>query len=77
MTLSLVVRHGCRVPEMSAELRRRLTRGLKEQLGIDVRTVNIHIRSLKGSQSVSAVPAQGSIEAEIRRLELDGDRPRF
>ncbi len=47
MTLTLVVRSGVRVPELAAEVRRRIKKQLKEQLGIDVRTVNVYITSVK------------------------------
>ena len=47
MTLTLVVRLGVRVPELAADVRRRVKRSLKEQLGIDVRTVNVYVTSVK------------------------------
>ncbi|HVY60834.1 MAG TPA: Asp23/Gls24 family envelope stress response protein [Planctomycetota bacterium] len=53
MTLTLVVRMGARVPEIAAEVRRRVKRALKEQLGIDVRTVNVNVTSVKVGQEIA------------------------
>ncbi|MFC1707344.1 Asp23/Gls24 family envelope stress response protein [Planctomycetota bacterium] len=85
MTLTLVVRYGVRVPELSTELRRRIKRGLKQELGIEVRTVNIYIKSLKGvhpqrsgytdldhtAENKALLPEPR--EPHRRRFELDGD----
>src|SRR5262245_60191809 len=54
MTLTLVVRMGARVPEIAHEVRRRVKRSLKEQLGIDVRTVNVNITSVKVGQELGS-----------------------
>lgn len=85
MTLTLVVRFGCRVPVLAAELRRRIVHGLKRELGIDVRTVNIHIKSMK----FGPAPVQDDLAAlahdaanlalpeppRNRRFELDDEAP--
>jgi uncharacterized alkaline shock family protein YloU len=72
MTLTIVMRHGARVPQVTAELRRRVQRGLKEELGIEVRTVNVHVASVKAGARIGAFE-----EAEAREpLGLPEPPPR-
>lgn len=56
MTLTVVVHAGVSVPELVSDVRGRVTLGLKRELGIDVRTVNVHVRSAKGSASSAPRP---------------------
>jgi uncharacterized alkaline shock family protein YloU len=85
MTLTLVVRMGARVPEIAAEVRRRVKRALKEQLGIDVRTVNVNITSVKGALP-EADPARGGPYEDVdpsaqgdatrrRRFDFEDEAP--
>ncbi|MHC4392676.1 MAG: Asp23/Gls24 family envelope stress response protein [Planctomycetota bacterium] len=82
MTLNIVCAHGAKIPELANELRQRLRVGLKEQLGIDVRTVNVHVKSVKLGQPFrplgedsEASAAQGfdllSHDPPRRRFELE------
>jgi uncharacterized alkaline shock family protein YloU len=79
MTLTLVVRMGARVPEIAAEVRRRVKRALKEQLGIDVRTVNVNITSVKVGQEVPPYedvdPSARGDAARPRRFDFEDDAP--
>lgn len=79
MTLTLVVRMGARVPEIAAEVRRRVKRTLKEQLGIEVRTVNVSITSVKLGQDIADYedvdPAAGRDASRPRRFEFEDEAP--
>lgn len=80
MTLTIVVRAGARVPEVAAEVRRRVKRQLKEQLGIDVRTVNITVTSVKpgcevgGYEEIDPTAARDGA-ARRHRFDFDDEVP--
>lgn len=80
MTLTLVVRLGTRLPALAAEVRRRVKQALREQLGLRVRTVNVHVRSLKGpcapqaAAGPAAAPYQDFDREALRDLQR---RPRL
>jgi uncharacterized alkaline shock family protein YloU len=78
MTITLVVRMGARVPEIAAEVRRRVKRTLKEQLGIEVRTVNINVTSVK----VGEIPPYEDVDPQAprdlsprRRFDFEDEAP--
>jgi uncharacterized alkaline shock family protein YloU len=79
MTITLVVRAGVRVPEVAAEVRRRMKKQLKEQLGIEVRTVNVYITSVKPGmdrgtyEEVDPSAASGGVKR--RRFDFDDEVP--
>ncbi len=80
MTLTLVVRMGSRVPEIAAEVRRRVKKALKEQLGIDVRTVNVNITSVKvaGDEPRQIEDLDATATRDItrkRRFDFDDEAP--
>ena len=80
MTLTLVTRLGARVPEIAAEARRRVKRALKEQLGIDVRTVNVNITSVKvGAADRGAYedvdPSAQEDRSRSRRFDFEDEAP--
>jgi len=80
MTLTLVVRMGARVPEIAAEVRRRVKKALKEQLGIDVRTVNVNITSVKvaGSEPREVEDLDPMAARDVtrrRRFDFDEEAP--
>lgn len=72
MTLTIVARAGARVPEVAAEVRRRVKKQLKEQLGIDVRTVNVTVTSVKPGCDL---PAFEEVDPSASRGAVR--RPRF
>jgi uncharacterized alkaline shock family protein YloU len=47
MNIRLVVRYGVSIPELSDQLRERISRALKTMCGIEVRTINIYVESIK------------------------------
>jgi uncharacterized alkaline shock family protein YloU len=81
MTITLVVRAGARVPEIAAEVRRRVKKKLKEQLGIDVRTVNVTVASVKPTVEAGPAPFTDLDEsatrgrATPRRFDLGDELP--
>jgi uncharacterized alkaline shock family protein YloU len=80
MTLTLVVKMGSRVPEIAAEVRRRVKKALKEQLGIDVRTVNISITSVKVAGDAPPLvedldPSATRDLTRRRRFDFDDEAP--
>lgn len=72
MTLTVVVRYGTSIPEMAAEMRRRVKSALKTLAGIEVRTVNVYVKSVKAA---GADPLAGNPAAPQAGL-LDHDRDR-
>jgi uncharacterized alkaline shock family protein YloU len=79
MTLTIVIRMGARVPEIASEVRRRVKRALKEQLGIEVRTVNVNVTSVKVGQEIMPYedvdPSAERDATRRRRFEFDEDAP--
>lgn len=79
MTLTIVVRMGARVPDVAAEVRRRIRKQLKEQLGIEVRTVNVHITSVKlgcdGGAYDEIDPSAAREASPRRRFDFDDELP--
>jgi len=84
MTLTVVVRYGTSIPEMAAELRRRIKSALKTMAGIDVRTVNVYVKSVKAAGTdplAGTPPPSGLVERDEeprrpRRFDLEPP-PRF
>jgi uncharacterized alkaline shock family protein YloU len=83
MTLTLVVRYGAAIPELAAELRRRIKTALRVMAGIDVRTVNVYVKSVKaaGHEPLPAPETRDALpepERKPRRFDLEsGSGPRF
>jgi uncharacterized alkaline shock family protein YloU len=59
MTLTLVVSIAANLPKLAATVRHRVKRALREQLGIEARTVNIYVKSVKGRLRRSSPEAAG------------------
>ncbi len=47
MSITVVVRYGTNVPDLVAEMRRRVKGALKVMAGIDARTINVYVKSVK------------------------------
>lgn len=77
MTLTLVVMQGTCLTGLVGELRQRLRRSLKHQLGLDVRTINVRITSLRGHAPIAQTRVRdehdpfGPAEPNQHKLPVD------
>ena len=71
VVLTLVVKYGVDIPELTRGLRARITEAVRSMTGLDVRVVDIHVASIRMDRAFERSTEPDAASAAARRFGFD------